>query len=93
MPVCLRGSAADPLSRRHIEEMTQERAVFVDRATVHRGVIKILQFPAAVFHRHKRPGGSIWRTDEPSIKVGGEWKHQYRVVDRADRCGTAAIPN
>jgi putative transposase len=36
MLVCARWYAAYPLSLRHIEEMIQERAVFVDHATVHR---------------------------------------------------------
>ena len=48
--------AAYPLSLRHIEEMTAERGVSVDHATVHRWSIKILLVLATVFRRRKRPG-------------------------------------
>ena len=36
MLVCARWYAAYPLSFRHLEEMMQERGVFVDHSTVHR---------------------------------------------------------
>ena len=36
MLVCARWYAAYPLSLRHLEEMMQERGVFVDHSTVHR---------------------------------------------------------
>jgi len=83
MLTCVRWSAADPLSLRHIEEMMAERGVFVDHATVHRWAIKILPILAAVFRRHERPVGTSWRMDETHIKGGGEWKYLYRAVDRA----------
>ena len=47
MLVCVRWYAAYPLSLRHIEEMMQERGVFVDHATIHRWTIKIVPIPAA----------------------------------------------
>jgi transposase-like protein len=83
MLVCVRWYAAYPLSLRHIEEMMEERGVFVDHATVHRWAIKILPVLAAVFRRHKRQTGSSWRMDETYILVGGHWKYLYRAVDRA----------
>ncbi len=82
MLVCVRWYAAYPLSLRHIEEMMQERGVFVDHATVHRWAIKILPVLAAVFRRRKRPVGTSWRMDETYIKVAGQWKYLYRAVDR-----------
>jgi transposase-like protein len=82
MLTCVRWYAAYPLSLRHIEEMMQERGVFVDHATVHRWAIKILPVLAAVFRLRKRPVGTSWRMDETYIKVGGEWKYLYRAVDR-----------
>jgi putative transposase len=82
MLTCVRWYAAYPLSLRHIEELMQERGVFVDHATVHRWAIKILPVLAAVFRRHKRPTGLSWRMDETYIKVCGEWKYLYRAVDR-----------
>ena len=64
MLICVRWYAAYPLSLRHIEEMMQERGVFVDHAAVHRWAIKVLPVLAAVFRRRKRPVGTSWRMDE-----------------------------
>src|ERR1035437_8573799 len=83
MLTCVRRYVAYPLSLRHIEEMMQERGVFVDHTTVHRWAIKMLPLLAAVFRRRKRPLGRSWRMDETYIKVSGQWKYLYRAVDRA----------
>ena len=56
MLVCARWYAAYPLSLRHIEEMMQERGIFVDHATVHRWSLKILPILALVFRRRKWAG-------------------------------------
>ena len=82
MLICLRWYVAYPLSLRDIEEMMQERGVFVDHATVHRWAIKMVPVLAAVFRRRKHPVGKSWRMDETYIKVAGEWKYLYRAVDR-----------
>jgi transposase-like protein len=79
----VRWYAAYPLSLRHIEEMMQERGVFVDHVTVHRWAIKVLPVLAAVFRKRKRQVGGSWRMDETYIKVSGQWKYLYRAVDRA----------
>ena len=83
MLTCVRWYVAYPLSLRHVEEMMQERGVFVDHTTVHRWAIKMLPVLAAVFRRRKRPVGRSWRMDETYIKVAGQWKYLYRAVDRA----------
>ena len=83
MLICVRWYVAYPLSLRHVEEMMQERGVFVDHTTVHRWAIKMLPVLAAVFRRRKRSVGSSWRMDETYIKVCGQWKYLYRAVDRA----------
>src|SRR5450830_568280 len=83
MLICVRWYVAYPLSLRHIEEMMQERGVFVDHVRVHRWAIKVLPVLAAVFCRRKRPMGRSWRMDETYIKVSGQWKYLYRAVDRA----------
>ena len=83
MLTCVRWYVAYPLSLRHIEEMMQERGVFVDHATVHRWAIKMVPVLAAVFRWRKHPVGKSWRMDETYIKVAGQWKYLYRAVDRA----------
>jgi transposase-like protein len=83
MLVCARWYAAYPLSFRHLEEMMQERGVFVDHSTVHRWALKILPVMALIFRRRKRPTGNSWRMDETYIKVAGQWKYLYRAVDKS----------
>jgi transposase-like protein len=82
MLTCVRWYVAYPLSLRNIEEMMQERGVFVDHVTVHRWAIKVLPVLAAVLRRRKRPVGRSWRVDETYIKVSGQWNYLYRAVDR-----------
>ena len=82
MLTCVRWYVAYPLRLRHIEEMMQERGVFVDHVTVHRWALKVLPVLAAALRRRKRPVGLSWRMDETSIKVAGQWKYLYRAVDR-----------
>jgi putative transposase len=57
MLICVRWYVAYPLSLRDIEEMMQERGVFVDHATVHRWAIKMVPVLAAEFRRRKHPVG------------------------------------
>ena len=60
MLTCVRWYVAYPLSLRHVEEMMQQRGVFVDHFTVHRWAIKILPVMAAIFRKRKRPVGASW---------------------------------
>ncbi len=55
MLVCARWYAAYPVSFYHLEEMMQERGVFVDHSTVHPRALKILPFMALIFHRRDAP--------------------------------------
>jgi putative transposase len=72
---------AEPSTHR-IEEMMQERGVFVDHVTVHRWSLKMLLVLAAVFRQRKRPVGASWRLDETYLKGAGRWQYLYRAVDR-----------
>ena len=83
MLTCVRWYVAYPLSLRHVEEMMQERGVFVDHSTVHRWAIKMLPVLSAIFRKRKCPVGRSWPMDETYIKVSGQWKYLYRAVDRA----------
>ena len=82
MLVCARWYAAFPLSLRYLEELMQERGVFVDHSTVHCWSLKILPILALIFRCRKRCVGSSWRMDETYIKLAGQWKYLYRAVDK-----------
>ena len=80
--VCIRWYAAYPLSYRQLEEMMEERGVFVDHSSINRWAIRFLPLLEKVFRKHKHPVGGSWRMDETYIKVKGVWKHLYREVGK-----------
>jgi transposase-like protein len=80
--VCIRWYTAFPLSYRHLEEMMEERGVFVDHSSINRWAIRLLPLLEKVFRKHKRQIGGSWRMDETYIKVKGAWKYLYRAVDK-----------
>ena len=80
--VCIRWYAAYPLSYRQLEEMMEERGVFVDHSLINRWAIRFLPLLEKVFRQHKRPVGGSWRMDETYIKVKGAWKYLYRAVEK-----------
>jgi putative transposase len=80
--VCIRWYVAYPLSYRHLEEMMEERGVFVDHSSINRWAIRFLPLLEKTFRKHKRPVGGSWRMDETYIKVKGVWKYLYRAVDK-----------
>ena len=80
--VCIRWYASYPLSYRHLEEMMQERGVFVGHSSINRWAIRFLPLLGKVFCKHKRPVGGSWRMDESYIKIKGVWKYLYRAVDK-----------
>ena len=80
--VCIRWYVAYALSYRHLEEIMQERGVFVDHSSINRWAIRFLPFLEKVFRKHKHPVGGSWRMDETFIKVKGAWKYLYRAVDK-----------
>ena len=83
--VCIRWYAAYLLSYRHLEEMMQERGVFVDHSTINRWAIRFLPLLEKVFRNFKRPAGSSWRMDETYIQINGQWKYLYRAVDKSGK--------
>ena len=87
---CVRWYGASPLGTRHVAELTRERGVPVDHATVHRWVIKSSPPLEEAFHRRKRPVWGSWRMDEPSLQVEGEWRYLYRAADKTGQ--TLAFP-
>jgi putative transposase len=79
---CVRWYIAYPLSYRQLEELTQERGVAVDHATINRWVLKYSPQLEEAFHRRKRPVWLSWRMDETYIRVRGQWRYLYRAVDK-----------
>ena len=83
--VCIRWYAAYPLSYRHIEEMMQERGVFVDHSSINRWAVRFLPLLEKAFRKHKLPVGKSWRIDETYIKVKSVWNYHYRAVDKTGK--------
>lgn len=71
--VCARCYAAYLFSFRLLEEIVQERDVFVDHFRVPRCALKILPVKAHTFRRRKRSVARSCRMDEIYIKVAGQW--------------------
>ncbi|CDH35126.1 transposase (fragment) [Xenorhabdus bovienii str. Intermedium] len=78
---CVRWYLTYALSLRNLEEMMAERGIFVDHATIHRWVLRLVPLLSKAFRKRKKPVGSRWRMDETYIKVKGQWKYLYRSVD------------
>ncbi len=70
------------MSYRNLEEMMLERGIEVDHSTINPWILKYTHEIEKKFRKYKRPTGSSWRMDETYIRVKGEWKYLYRVVDK-----------
>ena len=85
--VCIRWYSAYPLSYRHLEEMMQERGVFVDHSSINRWAIRFLPLLEKVFRKHKHPVGGSWRMNlyqgqgrlEISLPRGGQGRPGGRL--------------
>src|SRR5450631_2504531 len=87
MLLCVRWYVAYALSLRNLEEMMQERGLFVDHSTIHRWVIKLVPVLQEAFRKGKRKRGigavgKSWRLDETYVKIRGEDRYWYRAVER-----------
>ncbi|AIK95660.1 IS6 family transposase [Candidatus Odyssella acanthamoebae] len=80
--MCIRWYVAYPLSYRHVEELMEERGVYLDHATINRWVVKYSPALEVKFRKCKKPVGKSWRMDETYIKIKGEWLYYYRAVDK-----------
>src|ERR1700760_4956691 len=84
---CVRWYLAYNLSYRNLEEMMQERGVFVDHSNLQRWVIKLTPVLEAAFRKRKKKHGrggaaDSWRLDATDIKIKGEDRYLYRAVDK-----------
>jgi putative transposase len=73
MLLCVRWYVAYPLSLRNLEEMMQERGVFVDHSTIHRWLIKLVPVLEEAFRKRKRKRGigavgKSWKLDESVLQ-------------------------
>ena len=62
--------------------MMAERGVALAHTTILRWVRRYMPEFEKQWQRYLRPAGPSWRMDETCIKMRGEWKHLYRVVDK-----------
>ena len=70
-----------PVTYRDLQEITCDRGVDVDHATLNRWVVKISTMIAESAQQKKRSTGSSWRMDETCFKVKGKWVYFYRAID------------
>lgn len=69
-------------SQRNLEETMPERRLSVGHSTVCRWALKLLPVLEKRFRWHKRPVGKSRRMDETYIKINGQSRYLYRVVDK-----------
>jgi transposase, IS6 family len=84
---CVRWYCKYGISHRELEEMMEERGIDVDHTTLYRWV---QGYAPEIEKRLRwyRKGGDFdrsWRVDETYIKIKGEWKYLYRVVNGQGR--------
>ena len=80
--VCIRWYAAYSLSSRYLEEMMEERGLFVDHSSINRWVVRFLPTLEKEPRKSKRPVDGSWQIEETYSKVNGDWKYLYRAVDK-----------
>ncbi|OUS01170.1 hypothetical protein A9Q81_09935 [Gammaproteobacteria bacterium 42_54_T18] len=58
-----------------------ERALRIDHNTLNRYVVHYAPKLEKSFHKKKKRAGDRWRMGETYLKVRGQWRYYYRVVD------------
>lgn len=79
--LCVRWYLAYNLNLRNLEQMMAGGGNSVDHATVHRWAIHYAPLLLERFNRRKHLVTSRWHVDEAYIKVCGQWRYLYWVVD------------
>jgi len=70
------------LSYRDVEELLSERGVEVDQVTVDRWVRRLAPLLAEAARPCRQAVGDRWQVNETYVKVAGQWRYVYRVVDQ-----------
>jgi IS6 family transposase len=71
------------LSLRDVEELLEERGLYVDHTTVWRWVQSYGPELEQRLRRHLKPTNKSWRVDETYVRVKGRWCYLYRAIDSA----------
>ncbi len=71
------------LSLRDVEELLEERGLYVDHTTVWRWVQDYGPELDQRLRRHLKPTSKSWRVDETYVRVKGRWCYLYRAIDSA----------
>src|SRR5271163_5017583 len=69
------------LSLRDVEELLEERGLYVDHTTVWRWVQNYGPELEQRLRRHLKPTNKSWRVDETYLRVRGRWCYLYRAID------------
>lgn len=73
------------VSYRDFQEITAERGVDIDHATLNLWVVRYSPQIAVQAQIRKRPTRGSWCVDETYIKIKGKWSYLYRAADRDGR--------
>lgn len=80
--LCVRWYLKYPLSYRNIQEMMEERDLFINHTTIYRWVVEYSPTLNRKLRKHLKPTHDSWRVDETYLKVKGTWTYLYRAVDQ-----------
>ncbi len=69
------------LSLRDVEELLEERGLYVDHTTVWRWVQDYGPELEQRLRKHLKPTSKSWRVDETYVRVKGRWCYLYRAID------------
>ena len=71
------------ISYRDLEEMMEERNIFVDHSTLNRWVIFYATKFAEKLKKYRKKGyNKVWYIDETYVKVKGKWHYLYRSINK-----------
>ena len=79
--LCVRWYLKYPLSYRNLEEMMQERGLYITHTTIMRWVHQYGPEIEQRIRKYLKPTNDSWRVDETYVKVNGKWTYLYRAVD------------
>lgn len=80
--LCVRWYLKYPLSYRNLQEIMEERGLYINHTTIYRWVIEYSLILNRGLRKHLKATGDSWRTDETYLKINGNWMYLYRAVDQ-----------